>query len=137
MALSEENVSHERIQRSANDWRTKYPNAPAIFERIPSMDLKEVVSTMFLVDGVRWLLKIRAMRLSLVEDKEPLDLVEDKVSDHKVEETIKELRTKHPMAPTILEKVHNMDLKETTMAMFAIDSMEKLLKFRAALILVS
>ena len=76
------------------------------------MDLKEVVSTMFLVDGVRWILKIRAMRLSLIEDKEPLDLIEDKVSDHKVEETIKELRTKHPMAATILEKVHDMDLKK-------------------------
>ena len=96
------------------------------------MDLKEVVSTMFLVDGVRWLLIIRAMRF-----KEPLDLLEDKMSDHKVEETIRELRTKHPMAATILEKIHNMDLKETTMAMFAIDSMEKLLKFRASLILVS
>ena len=134
--LSEENVSHDKIQRSVNDWRTKYPNA-AIFEKIPSMDLKEVVSTMFLVDGVRWLLKIRAMRLSLVEDKEPLDLIEDKVSDQKVEETIRGLRTKHPMAATILEKIHNMDLKETTMAMFAIDSMEKLLKLRASLILVS
>ena len=110
---------------------------PAIFEKIPSMDLKEVVSTMFLVDGVRWLLKIRAMRLSLVEDKEPLDLIEDKVSDQKVEETIRGLRTKHPMAATILEKIHNMDLKEATMAMFAIDSMEKLLKLRASLILVS
>ncbi|MFZ0264355.1 MAG: hypothetical protein WAL42_04650 [Nitrososphaeraceae archaeon] len=137
MALSEENVSHDKIQRSVNDWRTKYPNAAAIFEKIPSMDLKEVVSTMFLVDGVRWLLKIRAMRLSLVEDKEPLDLIEDKVSDNKVEETIRKLRTKHPMAATILEKIHNMDLKETTMAMFAIDSMEKLLKLRASLILVS
>ena len=112
MALSEENVSQDKIQRSVNDWRSKYPDAAcAIFEKIPSMDLKEVVSTMFLVDGVRWLLKIRAMRLSLVEDKEPLDLLEDKVSDHKVEETIRGLRTKHPMAAMILEKIHNMDLK--------------------------
>ena len=59
---------------------------------------------MFLVDGVRWLLKIRAMRLSLVEDKEPLDLIEDKVSDQKVEETIRGLRTKHPMAILSLKK---------------------------------
>ena len=42
MALSEENVSHDKIQRSVNDWRT-HPNAAAIFEKIPSMDLKEVV----------------------------------------------------------------------------------------------
>ena len=33
------------------------------------MDLKEVVRTMFLGDGVRWLLKIRAMTLSLIEIK--------------------------------------------------------------------
>ena len=38
-----ENVSHERIQRSVNDWKTKYPLASAIFERIPSMDLNEAV----------------------------------------------------------------------------------------------
>jgi hypothetical protein len=50
------------------------------------MDLREVVSVMLLVDGVRWLLKIRAMRLSLIE--------EDKVSDQMVEEKINELRIK-------------------------------------------
>jgi hypothetical protein len=77
------------------------------------------------------------MRLSLVEDKEPLNLMDDKVSDHKIEETIGKLRTKHPMAATILKKIHNMDLKENTMAMFAIESMEKLLKLRASLILMS
>ena len=64
MALSEENVSQDKIKRSVNDWRTNYPNASAIFEKIPSMDFKEVVRTMFLVDGVRWPLKIRAMTLS-------------------------------------------------------------------------
>ncbi len=101
------------------------------------MDLKEVVSTIFLVDGVRWLLKIRAMRLSLVEDKEPLDLIEDKVSDQKVDEKINELKSRHPVAAGILERIHHMDLKETTMAMFAINSMETLLKGRAALILAS
>lgn len=57
-----------------------------ILERIPSMDLREVVSVMLLVDGVRWLLKIRAMRLSLIEDK---------VSDQMVEEKINELRIKY------------------------------------------
>ena len=132
-----ENVSHERIQRSVNDWKTKYPLASAIFERIPSMDLNEAVRAMFLVDGVRWLLKIRTMRLSLVADKEPLDLIEDNVSDQKVQDKINELRKRHPTAADILERVHNMDLKEATLATFAIDSMERLLKLRAALILAS
>lgn len=93
------------------------------------MDLREVVSVMLLVDGVRWLLKIRAMRLSLIE--------EDKVSDQMVEEKINELRIKYALFATILERIHNMDLKETTIAMFAIDGMESLLKVRALLFLGS
>ena len=74
------------------------------------------------VDGVRCLLKVRAMRLSLIE--------EDNVSDQMVEEKINELRTNYALFAAILERIHNMDLKETTIAMwmFAIDGMESLLK---------
>src|SRR4051794_21412152 len=128
MSLTEKDVSHQSVQEKINELRTKYPIAAAILERIPSMDLKEVVSVLLLVDGVRWLLKIRAMRLSLIEDR---------VSDKAVEEKINELRTKYPLFATILERIHNMDLKETTIAMFAIDGMESLLKIRALLILGS
>jgi hypothetical protein len=128
MSFSDKDVSEQRIQEKINELRTKYPIAAAILERIPSMDLKEVVSVMLLVDGVRWLLKIRAMRLSLIEDK---------VSDQTVEEKISELRTKYPLFAAILERIHNMDLKETTIAMFGIDGMESVLKIRALVILGS
>jgi hypothetical protein len=128
MSFSDKDVSEQRIQEKINELRTKYPIAAAILERIPSMDLKEVVSVMLLVDGVRWLLKIRAMRLSLIEDK---------VSDQTVEEKINELRTKYPLFAVILERIHNMDLKETTIAMFGIDGMEAVLKIRALVILGS
>jgi hypothetical protein len=128
MSFSDKDVSEQRVQEKINELRTKYPIAAAILERIPSMDLKEVVSVMLLVDGVRWLLKIRAMRLSLIEDK---------VSDQTVEEKINELRTKYPLFAAILERIHNMDLKETTIAMFGIDGMESVLKIRALVILGS
>ena len=42
---------------------------------------------MMLVDGVRWILKTHAMRLSLIG--------EDKVTDQMVEERINEIRTKY------------------------------------------
>jgi hypothetical protein len=128
MSVSDKDVSEQRVQEKISELRTKYPIAAAILERIPSMDLKEVVSVMLLVDGVRWLLKIRAMRLSLIEDK---------VSDQTVEEKISELRTKYPLFAAILERIHNMDLKETTIAMFGIDGMESVLKIRALVILGS
>ena len=134
MSFLDEDVSEERIKRSVNDWRTKYPIASAIFNKIPSMDLGEVVGTMYLVDVVKRLVKMRALRLSVPEGKEPLDMLDDKLSDQKVVEKINGLRDRYPTAAGILERIHHMDLKEATMAMFALDSMETLLKVRAALI---
>lgn len=137
MSFSDEDVSEERIKRSVNDWRTKYPLASAIFDKIPTMDLGEVVGTMYLVDGVKRLVKMRALRLSVEQGKEPLDLLDDKLSDQKVEEKINGLKNRFPTAAGILERIHHMDLKEATIAMFALDSMESLLKAKAALILPS
>ena len=53
MSFKYEDVSEERIKRRINDWRTKYPLASAIFDKIPTMDLGEVVGTMYLVDVVK------------------------------------------------------------------------------------
>ena len=98
MSFSDEDVSEERIKRRINDWRTKYPLASAIFDKIPTMDLGEVVGTMYLVDVVKKLVKMRALRLSVEEGKEPLDLLDDKLSDQKVEEKINGLKNRYPTA---------------------------------------
>jgi len=37
----------------------------------------------------------------------------------------------------VLERIHNMDLKEATIGLFGIDAMESLLKLRALVILAS
>jgi hypothetical protein len=115
MSFSDKDVSHQKVQERINELRTKYPLFTAILERIPAMDLKEVVSVMLLVDSARWLLKAHAMKLSLIE--------EDKLSDQMIEEKIKELRTKYALLAAVLERIHNMDLKETTIALFGIDGM--------------
>ena len=129
MSISEDDVSHQRVQQKINELKTKYPIATAILERIPSMDLKEVVSVILLADGVRWLLKVRAMRLISMEDKD--------VDEQKVQQKITDLRTNYPLAAAILERLHNMDLKETTTAMFIVDGLDLLPRIRAMLILQS
>ena len=129
MSISEDDVSHQNVQQKINELKTKYPIATAILERIPSMDLKEVVSVILLADGVRWLLKVRAMRLISMEDKD--------VDEQKVQQKINDLRTNYPLAAAILERLHNMDLKETTTAMFIVDGLDLLLRIRAMLILQS
>ncbi len=129
MSFSEKDVSMQKVEEEANAMRKKYPLFTAILERIPAMDLKEVVSVMVLVDGVRWLLKTHAMKLSLIG--------EDKVTDQMVEERIKEIKTKYATLAGVLERIHKMDLKETTVGLFGIDGMEALLKLRALVILAS
>jgi len=86
------------------------------------MDLKEVVSVMVLVDGVRWVLKTHAMKLSLIG--------EDKVTDQMVEEKINEIKANYASLARVLERINNMDLKETTIGLFGIDAMESLIKLR-------
>jgi hypothetical protein len=129
MSISKDDVSHQKVEQKINELKTRYPIATAILERIPSMDLKEVVSVILLADGVRWLLKVRAMRLISMEDKD--------VDEQKVQQKINDLRTNYPLAAAILERVHNMDLKETTTVMFIVDGLELLLRIRAMLILQS
>ena len=129
MTTSNENVSHQQVKEQSDDLRTKYPIFTAILERIPDMDLKEVLSVFVVMDPVRTLLKTHATRLAFIG--------EDKNLDQIVEESINEVRTKHAVLADILERIHNMDLKDTALGILGIDAMESLLKLRMLVILTS
>ena len=129
MSISEKDASEQSVKEKTNELRTKYPIFTAILERIPDMDLKEVVSVLVLVEPVRSVLKTHATRLSFIG--------EDKALDQMVEEKINELKKKYASLAGILERVHKMDLKETAVGLLGIDAMESLLKLRMLLILAS
>ena len=129
MSFSEEDASDQKVKEKTNELRTKYLIFTAVVERIPVMDLKEVVSVLSLVDPVRSVLKTHATKLSFIG--------EDKELDQMVEEKINELRTKYATLAGILERIHNMDLRETVIGLLGIDAMESLLKLRALVILAS
>jgi len=129
MSSSNENVSHQKVKEQSEDLRTKYPIFTAILERIPDMDLKEALSVLVIVDPVRSLLKTHATRLTFIG--------EDKNLDQVIEESINELKKKHNLLAGILERIHNMDLKDTAIGILGIDAMESLLKLRMLVILTS
>ena|SRR5215831_7793659 len=129
MSTSKEDVSNQSVKEQTNELRAKYPIFTAVLESIPDMDLKEVVSVLVLVDPVRSVLKTHATRLSFIG--------EDKALDQMVEEKISELKKKHATLAGILERIHNMDLKETAVGLLGIDAMESLLKLRMLAILAS
>ena len=129
MSISDEEVSDKRVKEKINELRTKYPVFTGILERIPIMDLKEVVSVMVLVDPVRHVLKTHATILTFIGD--------DKELDQFIEDKINELRTKYAALAGVLERIHKMDLRETAIGLLGIDAMESLLKLRALVILAS
>jgi len=129
MSISEIDVSDHKVKEKTDKARTKYPIFTAILERIPVMDLKEVISVLVLVDPVRSVLKTHATRLSFIG--------EDKAIDQMVEEKVNELRAQYATLAGVLERIHNMDLKETAIGLLGIDAMESLLKLRALVILGS
>src|SRR5436309_12131496 len=112
MSISEKDVSDTTVKEKTNELRAKYPIFTAILERIPVMDLKEVVSVLSLVDPVRSVLKTHATKLSFIG--------EDKALDQMVEEKINELRTKYATLAGVLERIHNMDLRETVIGLIGI-----------------
>lgn len=129
MSVSDKDASDQKVKEQTDELRTKYPIFTAVLERIPEMDLKEVVSVLVLVDPVKSVLRTHAMRLSFIG--------EDKALDRMVEEKINELKTKHATLAGILERIHRMDLKETAGGLLGIDAMESLLKLRMLVILAS
>ena len=129
MSTSDNDASDQKVKEQTDELRTKYPIFTAVLERIPEMDLKEVVSVLVLVDPVKSVLRTHAMRLSFIG--------EDKALDRMVEEKINELKTKHATLAGILERIHKMDLKETAGGLLGIDAMESLLKLRMLVILAS
>jgi hypothetical protein len=102
--------------------RTNYPLVSAILDRIPDMDLEEAGTVSLLVDGVRWLGKMHALRLLNMEDKAASEAI--------IQSKINEIRTKYPLFGAILDKVHHMNLKETFTGLLVLDALEHILKAR-------
>jgi hypothetical protein len=129
MSASDIDASDQKVKEQANDMRTKYPIFTAVLEKIPEMDLKEVVSVLVLVEPVRSVLRTHATRLSFIGENKELDQV--------IEQKLRELKTKYATLAGILERIHKMDLKETAGGLLGIDAMESLLKLRMLVILSS
>ena len=129
MSISDKDASDQKVKEQIDVMRAKYPIFTAVLEKIPEMDLKEVVSVLVLVEPVRSVLRTHATRLSFIG--------EDKELDQVIEQKISELKTKYATLAGILERIHKMDLKETAGGLLGIDAMESLLKLKMLVILAS
>jgi hypothetical protein len=110
------------IPELIDELRTNYPLVSAILDKVPEMDLEEAGTLVLLVDSVRWLGKMHALRLLKMEDK----TVTDKMMQVKTDE----IRAKHPLLAAILDRIRQMSLKETYTGLLVLDALEHILKAR-------
>ena len=129
MSISDKDASDQKVKEQIDVMRAKYPIFTAVLERIPDMDLKEVVSVLVLVEPVRSVLRTHATRLAFIGENKELDQI--------IEQKLSELKTKYATLAGILERIHKMDLKDTAGGLLGIDAMESLLKLRMLVILAS
>ena len=87
------------------------------------MSLEDTIRVLVLSEGLERILKVRALRLVNTREKA--------ITDEMVEERIKELKPHHPVFAAILEKVHEMNLKEVVNALVVIEGLRWLLKIHA------
>ncbi|HEU4823360.1 MAG TPA: hypothetical protein VFS97_08050, partial [Nitrososphaeraceae archaeon] len=60
---TEEPKFDEETEEVIDELKTNYPLVAAILDRVPEMDIEEAGNLTLLVDSVRWLGKMRALRL--------------------------------------------------------------------------
>jgi hypothetical protein len=119
---SEELTIGEDIEETMDELRTNYPLVSAILDKVPEMDLEEAGTLVLLVDGVRWIGKMHALRLLSMEDKTVTDAI--------MQSKINEIKGKYPLLAAILDRIHHMNLKETFTGLLVLDALEHILKAR-------
>jgi hypothetical protein len=124
---TEELKFDEETEEVIDELKTNYPLVAAILERVPEMDIEEAGNLTLLVDSVRWLGKMRALRLLRMEDRA--------VTDQMIESKINEIKQKNPLLGHILDRIHTMNLKEIYTGLLVLDSLEHILKRRQVQVL--
>lgn len=120
--MSDELDTGNDIEEMIDEIRENYPLISEILDRVPEMDIEEAGTVSLLLDGVRMIGKAHALRLLKIEDKSiPDEIIELKISETKL---------KYPLFGYILERIHNMDLKETYTGLLVLDGLEHILKAR-------
>ena len=122
MLVVEKTITNEMVEEKIKDLKPIHPELAQVAETIHEMDLKETVNAILVIDALEALLKVHAMR----------EARGTALTDEMAKSIVKELRPKHPILAAVIERGHQMDLKETVAALIVIDALKRFLKIHAA-----
>ena len=122
MLVVEKAITNEMVEEKIKDLKPIHPELAQVAETIHEMDLKETVNAILVIDALETLLRIHAMR----------EARGTALTDEMAAQVVKELKPKHPVLASVIERGHRMDLKETVGALIVVDALKRFLKIHAA-----
>jgi diphthamide biosynthesis methyltransferase len=122
MIIVEKAITNEMVEEKIKELKPIHPELAQVAETIHKMDLKETVNAILVIDALEVLLKVHAMRKARGKA----------LTDEMAQQVVKELKPKHPVLAAIIERGHQMDMKETIAALIVVDALKRFLKVHAA-----
>ena len=122
MIIVEKAITNEMVEEKIKELKPIHPELAQVAETIHKMDLKETVNAILVIDALEALLKVHAMREARGKA----------LTDEMAQQVVKELRPKHPVLAAIIERGHQMDMKETIAALIVVDALKRFLRIHAA-----
>jgi diphthamide biosynthesis methyltransferase len=122
MIIVEKAITNEMVEEKIKELKPIHPELAQVAETIHKMDLKETVNAILVIDALEVLLKVHAMREARGKA----------LTDEMAQQVVKELRPKHPILAAIIERGHQMDMKETIAALIVVDALKRFLRIHAA-----
>ena len=122
MLVVEKAITNEMVEEKIKELKPIHPELAQVAETIHKMDLKETVNAILVIDALEVLLKVHAMREARGKA----------LTDEMAQQVVKELRPKHPILAAIIERGHQMDMKETIAALIVVDALKRFLRVHAA-----
>ncbi len=122
MLIIEKAITNEMVEEKIKQLKPIHPELAAVAETIHKMDLKETVNAIIVADAMEVLLKVHAMREARGKA----------LTDEMAQQIVKELKPKHPVFAAVIERGHQMDLRETLGALIVVEALKKFLRIHAA-----
>jgi len=122
MLIIEKAITNEMVEEKIKQLKPIHPELAAVAERIHQMDLKETVNTIIVTEALEALLKVHAMREARGKA----------LSDEMAQQIVKELKPKHPVFAAVIERGHQMDMRETVGALIVVEALKRFLRIHAA-----
>jgi diphthamide biosynthesis methyltransferase len=122
MIIVEKAITNEMVEEKIKELKPIHPELAKVAGTIHEMDLKETVNAILAIDALEVLLKVHAMREARGKA----------LTDEMAQQVVKELKPKHPVFAAIIERGHQMDIKETIGALIVVDALKRFLRVHAA-----